>query len=102
MPVNISFVAVGANADQTKFPAAIASTLATAANITPSGSNQQSSVSCPSTGAPMACRVATDAAIYVAFGANPDATSGNRVWMPANSVEYFMVSGGDKAAVISG
>jgi hypothetical protein len=49
------------------------------------------------------CRVATDTQVYVSFGANPNAlTDGLRFLMPANSVEYFYVKAGDKAAVVTG
>lgn len=44
-------------------------------------------------------RVAVTAACYVEFGATPEATSAS-VYMPAGSVEYFIVSVGDKAAVL--
>lgn len=103
MAVNISFGKVGNYGDGSKFPALIASTISTASAITASGSNQQSSVSAPQGGYTPVCRVATDAAIFVAFGADPNATTTSaRVWMPANSVEYFAVEPGDKVAVITG
>lgn len=47
------------------------------------------------------CRVATDTAIYVAFGSSPTASSSAGFLVPANGVEYFRVNSGDKAAVIT-
>jgi len=47
-------------------------------------------------------RVCSDTACYVSFGSAPNAgTDTIRAYMPANLVEYFPVSIGDKAAVIS-
>ncbi len=47
------------------------------------------------------CRVATDTAVYVAFGAAPTASSTAGFYLPANAVEYFRVASGDKGAVIT-
>lgn len=71
-----------------------------AEGIAPSGSNQQTTATSPSGGI---CRVATDTAVYVAFGSNPNALSGtgSRYYVPADSVEYFQVSEGHKAAVVT-
>lgn len=66
-------------------------------NITPSGSNQQSAAATKPH-----VRVATDTAVYVAIGANPDATTATgRYYMPANSVEYFQVEVGNKVATVT-
>lgn len=46
------------------------------------------------------CRVATDTQVYVSFGSSPNAGSDTiRFLCPANSVNWFRVSAGDKAAV---
>lgn len=48
------------------------------------------------------CRVATDTAVYVSFGAAPDASSDAvRFFVPAGAVEYFRVASGSKAAVVT-
>lgn len=48
-----------------------------------------------------ACRVATDIAVYVSFGAAPDAsTDANRFLIPASRDAIFRVKSGDKGAVI--
>lgn len=48
------------------------------------------------------CRVATDTAVYVSFGAAPNASSDAvRFMCPANSVSFFRVSAGDKGAVVT-
>jgi len=48
------------------------------------------------------CRVVSDTACYVSFGAAPDASTDSvRFYMPANAVEYFRVKSGDKAAVVA-
>lgn len=47
-------------------------------------------------------RIGTDAACYVCFGSNPDATvTTGRYWMPANSVEYFQIEKGNKVAAVT-
>lgn len=57
-------------------------------------------------GPPIVCRVSTDTAVYVAFGTTPDATAtasttatGAKIYMPAGTVDYFVVQPGDKGAV---
>jgi hypothetical protein len=68
--------------------------------ITPSGSNQQTTMTVPNL-FPPGVRVATDTAIYVAFGADPDATDDvGRLLIPAGAIEYFTVQSGWKAAVV--
>lgn len=47
------------------------------------------------------CRVATDTAVYVAFGSAPTASSTGGALCPANTVTFHRVSSGDKAAVIT-
>ncbi len=69
----------------------------------PSASNQQTTMTAPGTyqHQPI-CRVSTDTAVYVSFGSNPNAgTDTNRIYMPANAVEYFPCIAGDKGAVIN-
>lgn len=68
--------------------------------ITPSASNQQTTQVAPAANICIA-RVATDGAIYVAFGASPNALTSTaaRAMLPAGSVEYFFVVAGQKAAV---
>ena len=62
--------------------------------IAVSGSNQQTTVTAPTTGGIKICRVATDTACYVTFGSNPNASTGTsaRAYLPANAVEYFVVN----------
>lgn len=66
--------------------------------VTISGTNAQSSASTQPH-----VRIGTDAACYVAIGANPNAQTGTtaRYWMPANSVEYFEIDIGNKVAAIT-
>ena len=66
--------------------------------IVPSGSNQQSSASTKS-----AVRVATDTAVYLVFGANPNAATSTtaRFYLPASVVEYFQLEIGNKVAVVT-
>lgn len=66
-------------------------------NITPSGSNQQSAAAT----LPIV-RVATDTAIYVAIGENPNATTTTtRAWIPANGEQFFQIEVGNKVAVVT-
>lgn len=45
-------------------------------------------------------RVATDTAVYISIGPDPDAeTDSNKIYLLANTVEYFKVNSGDKVAV---
>ena len=44
-------------------------------------------------------RVVADAACHIEFGASPTATT-SKVYLPADDVEYFKVSPGEKVAVI--
>ena len=69
--------------------------------LTATASNQQTTITA-AVGQSL-CRVATDVAVYVEFGASPDATSnaGGRVMVTAGAIEYFGVSVGDKAAVVT-
>jgi hypothetical protein len=71
--------------------------------VVPSGDNQQTTAVAPTGILNVMCRVATDTAVYVKFGANPNALTGTtaRFFIPANGVEYFMVAPGDKAAVVN-
>lgn len=48
------------------------------------------------------CRVATDTLVAVSFGSAPNATSDTIKFVcPANTVSFFRVSSGDKAAVVT-
>ena len=44
-------------------------------------------------------RVVADAACHIEFGSNPTATT-SKVYVPADDIEYFKVSHGEKVAVI--
>ena len=48
---------------------------------------------------PVAFRISTDTAIYVSWGSAPDSSSGTRIMMPANTVEYFGCNHGDKVDI---
>jgi hypothetical protein len=91
---------VGFGANVLEVP--VASTV-TSEGIAPSGSNQQTTATAPTGIAELVCRVTTDTAVYVAFGANPNASTGAaaRFFMPIGSVGYFRVNPGDKAAVVN-
>lgn len=70
--------------------------------ITPGGSNLATTAVAGSYPASPIARVATDTAIYVSFGASPNASSdATRLYIPAGGVEYVAVRKGDKAAVIA-
>lgn len=86
----------------TQIPAMLASSFSSESK-TPSGSNQQTTATAGSTSdVAHVCRVATDTAVYVAFGSNPNATTtGTRVYLPANAIEYFVVPAGAKGAVVT-
>lgn len=72
------------------------------AGIAPTGSNQQTSITAPAIGERCVARVATDTAVYVAFGTSPDASTAAARWFcPANTVSFFSVAPGDKGAVIT-
>jgi hypothetical protein len=44
-------------------------------------------------------RVASDSDVHIVFGASPTATA-NDIFLPANEIELFKVSPGEKVAVI--
>ena len=44
-------------------------------------------------------RVIADAACHIQFGVNPTATT-STIYLPADDIEYFKVSAGEKVAVI--
>lgn len=67
-------------------------------HLTLTGSNQQSATVNANT---KLVRVATQTACFVTVGANPNAISGVRVFMPANSVEVLAVNAGDKIAAVT-
>lgn len=74
----------------------------TSEQIAPNGSSQSTTAAAPYLGRRPVCRVATDTAIFVAFGAAPDATNvANRFYLPAGGVDVFVLEKGDKAAVIA-
>ena len=102
MPVQFAFVQVGVEYNgRSNIPVPIASSV-TSENIASSASNQQTTAVAPAGLGEVMCRVATDTAVYVAFGANPNATTaGSRFFMPANAVEYFRVVVGNKGAVVN-
>lgn len=69
--------------------------------VSADATNKQTTAVAPGTGGGRAaCRIATDAAVYVAFG-QPTADSkaaGKRLFMPANSSMVVYVNAGDKGA----
>jgi uncharacterized membrane protein len=65
--------------------------------ITESASNQQSAA-----GTKPFVTVTATVAIFVAIGANPDATTAaNRIYQPANASRTYGVAGGHKVAVVT-
>ncbi len=97
-----AFVQVGVGYGSSNIPVPIASSV-TSETITPSASNQQTTATAP-TGIPeVMVRVATDTAVYVAFGTNPNALTGTsaRFLVPAGGVEYFRVNAGNKCACVN-
>lgn len=73
---------------------------ATVESETVSGSNAATTAA--ASAAQSFCRVATDTACYVSFGAAPNAgTDTIRFLLPANAVELFRVKTGDKGACIA-
>jgi precorrin isomerase len=100
MPVQFAFCKAGISSGRSEFMVPVASTVSSE-NITSSASNQQTTLTAPAGDA--LCRVSTDTAVYVAFGANPNALTSTaaRFHMPAGAVEYFRVNVGDKAAVVN-
>lgn len=99
MPTQIAFTVL-ATLPGGVVPAVIASQ-SSPETITASGTNQQSAGSAAA--GQTICRVATDVAVYVEFGTNPDATNntGGRFLVLAGATEYFAVNTGDKAAVVT-
>ena len=99
---HFAFCQVGVGYGQGNIPVPIASSV-TSEGIVPSASNQQTTAVAPTGIAEVMCRVATDTAVYVTFGANPNALTGTaaRFFIPANGVEYFRVNPGVKAAVVN-
>ena len=69
----------------------VSATLTTSASNTQSGASTKRFV-----------RVASDAAHFIAIGANPDATTATgRFYIPANSPEYFRIEVGNKLAAVT-
>lgn len=96
-----AFCQVGVGYGSSNIPVPIASSV-TSEHKVPSASNQATTAVAPTGLAEVMCRVATDTAVYVKFGTTPDATvTGARFFIPANGIEYFRVSPGDKAAVVN-
>ncbi len=52
-------------------------------------------------GATRMVRIIADAAVFLVFGANPTATA-TAIKVPANTVEYFSVTPGEKVACYDG
>lgn len=72
-------------------------------SLAPTGSSQQTSIMSADTPVMMGCRVATDTAVYVSFGANPDAANDARRFLvtPGSDDFYCLVPPGVKAAVVT-
>jgi hypothetical protein len=87
-------------------PVAITGYGVSSESVSVTGSNQTTTATAPETktggGYPF-CRVSTDTAVYVAFGSAPNALTGTttRFMLPAGAVDYFAVTPGDKAAVVT-
>jgi len=67
--------------------------------VTPTGSSAATTAAAKAS--QNVCRVATDTAVYVAFGTSPTASSSAGFYVPAGAIEYFRVGDGMKAAVIT-
>lgn len=66
----------------------------------PSGSNGTTTAA--ATASRNVCRVATDTAVYVSFGAAPNATSdAGRFFLPAGAIEYYVIDSGWIGAVVT-
>lgn len=92
----VTFCKIGATQYGHLVPAADSES-AVSATLTTSTSNTQSSA-----GTQPFVRVVSDAAHWVAFGSNPDATTTTgRFYLPANTVEYFQIEVGNKVAAIT-
>lgn len=70
--------------------------------LTPSGSNQVTTISAPNFNEAIVMRVATDTEIYLSTGVNPNATSDTgRVLVSSGVSECFVVEPGHKAAIVT-
>lgn len=100
----IAFGKVGYGGASVDVPALVwgSGNAVTSETITPSGSNQQTTITAPRIGERAVARIATDTAIYFALGASPDATTAaSRVYLPAGGIEYVVCDAGDKVAVVT-
>lgn len=100
---HFTFGQAGQHWNNSQIPAML-STSFTSEGVASSASNQQTTATAGSDdGVVYVCRVATDTAVYVAFGSNPNADSGTgtRAYMPAGCVEYFIVPASAKGAVVT-
>lgn len=100
---HFTFGQAGRSLHGVQVPAMLSSSFSSE-GIAPSGSNQQTTATASSdANAVNVCRVATDTAVYVAFGASPNALTGTaaRVYLSANAIEYFVVPASAKAAVVT-
>jgi hypothetical protein len=94
--LNVTFCKIGATVFGSVIPVADSET-AVSSTLTTSASNTQSA----------ACtlpfvRMVSDAAHWVAIGANPDATTTTgRFYLPPNQVEYMQIEIGNKVAGIT-
>ena len=73
-------------------------------SLTPSGSPGATTAVAQTLGGNprIACRVATDTAVYVSFGTAPNASNdASRILVPANTVETVFVNAGDKGSVVT-
>lgn len=83
---------------------ALLATSVTVESVAPTGTAAATTATAPrvSGNSQVACRVATDTAVYVSFGSAPVASSDARkFFLPANSVEYFYIDSADKASVVT-
>jgi hypothetical protein len=67
-------------------------------NIVLSGVNQQSAAVNAAT---KLVRVVATVPAYIVIGANPNATNGHKIFIPANLPEYFAVAAADKIAGVT-
>jgi hypothetical protein len=69
--------------------------------ITPTGSNQVTSMAAPTAGGQRFVTIVADEAIFVAIGATPNATVNPRRALSAGQARSFTIGAGDKVAVVT-
>lgn len=99
MPTHIEITTAGAGGIGGNV--AIEGAVLASETLTPTGSNQATTISAPIGGGQRFVTIVADENIFVAIGSAPNATQNPRRAMSAGQARSFTIAAGDKVAVVT-